>query len=83
MKIFLPVFLAIIAAAAVIFGFKFCSDSYSELAAGRRKNETLKEQADALKREADFYNRMREKQWQETVQRINAMPDSTPTPTPH
>ena len=56
MKIFLPVFLAILAAAFVIFGIKFCSDSFSDLAAQRRQTERLKEQADALKRQAEFYN---------------------------
>ncbi len=89
MKIFLPVFLAILAAAVVIFGFKFCNDSFSEFAAHRRENERLKAQADEWKRQADFYDRLR-KDMEESpntaygkLLRESQRNTPTPTPTPH
>ncbi len=86
MKIFLSVFLAILAAAVVIFGFKFCNDSFSNLAAQRRQTERLKEQAGALKHEAEFYNGLT-KDMQEGPNTaygklLRESQHSTPTPTP-
>jgi hypothetical protein len=81
MKTFWSVFFAVLAAAAVIGIVIGISNSFDESHRMKSENKWAEKETARLKHEADFYNEMRERDWQNTVRRINAMPDD-PSPTP-
>jgi hypothetical protein len=75
MKNFFSTLAAILVAAAVIFGIKACGDSMNHLAQMRRETAIMKQQAEARKKEAQFYEDL-------TISRMKAMIGG-PSPTPN